>query len=69
MKLQTNANGSIEVRELDDPIEFINKSGDILKVRVYDKFFVLDYNDIQYKFEKGNVAHLLVGTERIDEHD
>jgi hypothetical protein len=69
MKLQTNKDGSVEVRELDCPIEFINKSGDVLKVRVYDKFFILDYGECQYKLEKGKVPQMLIGTERIDEYE
>ena len=69
MNLQTKEDGSIEVRELDHPIEFINNSGDTLRVRVYDKFFILDYGDCQYKLEKGKVPQMLIGTERVDEHD
>lgn len=69
MKLETNKDGSVEVKELDTPIEFVNKSGDRLLIRVYDKFFILDYGDVQYKFEKGLVPQMLIGTGRIDEHD
>ncbi len=69
MKLQTNKNGYVEVRELDHPIEFTNKSGDRLMIRMYNTFFILDYGNVQYKFEKGLVPQMLIGTERIDEHD
>ena len=69
MNLETNKDGSIEIRELEKTMHFIPKQGTELRVRMYDKFFIIDYGDVQYKLEKGKVPQMLIGTERIDENE
>lgn len=72
MNLDTNKDGSVEIRDLDHPMHFIPISGHDLKVRMYDgkhPFFILDYGDVQYKFAKGNVPEMLIGENRIDENE
>lgn len=71
MKLQTNESGSIEVRELDlgQSMIFVNESGDTIRIRMWTKSFILDHGEHQYRIQKGKVVEMLIGTNRIDEHD